>query len=585
MTSLVDEVIGTLTLEQQVGLLFHPMIIVTPGFDLDTRPPWGGPSARELITDHHIRFFCIGGPATPDEVRDVTAGMQQLAVSVGSRLPIVFSTDPRHSFVQNDAASHVAVGLSQWPEPIGFGAIGHPSTVREFADVVRSDYLSMGIRMALHPQVDLATEPRWARQAQSFSADHRVSSQLVSAYIEGLQGTTIGEHSVAATTKHFPGGGPQLDGEDPHFPYGREQVYPGGRFEEHLVPFRAAIDAGTAAIMPYYGMPVGLTLDGKPVESVGFAFNRAIITELLRERLGFDGVVLSDFGLITDQVVFGKPLPARAWGVEHLDAQQRVKLLLEAGVDQLGGEHDTSRLMLLLERDLIDPERITQSARRLVSLQDELGLLNQDAYRPPSELRRTRDQVELGLAAQSRAMVVLANDDVMGAPVLPLAPHTPLHLVGFGPEVTARSVAEQSAGVVVARISSPFEPRDNFFLESGMQQGSLDLDPAVVSRIHDLAARHPVVLVVTLVRPAILTSVADAISALVVDFGASDEAVLRVLTGEVLTEATLPFELPRSMEAVRRSLPDVASDTDAPLYPVGFGIRLPGTTLTDEENR
>jgi beta-glucosidase len=180
---------------------------------------------------------------------------------------------------------------------------------------------------------------------------------------------------------------------------------------------------------------------------------------------------------------------------------------------------------------------------------------------------------------------VLANDDVMGTPLLPFAPHTPLHLVGFGPEATARSVAEQSAGVVVARISSPFEPRDNFFLESGMQQGSLDLEPAVVSRIHDLAARHPVVLVVTLVRPAILTSVADAISALVVDFGASDEAVLRVLTGEVLTEATLPFELPRSMEAVRRSLPDVASDTDAPLYPIGFGIRLPGTTLTDEENR
>lgn len=575
MTAPVDAALARLTPAERVGLLFHPMIIVSPGFDLDTRPPWGGPSARELVVDHHIRFFCVGGPASPAEVREVTDRMQQLAVSVGSRLPIVFSTDPRHSFVQNDAASHSAVGLSQWPEPIGFGALGDPDAVREFADIVRSDYLGMGIRMALHPQVDLATEPRWARQAQSFSADHRLTAELVRAYIEGLQGNTLGERSVAATTKHFPGGGPQLDGEDPHFPYGREQVYPGGRFDEHLVPFRAAIEAGTAAIMPYYGMPVGLERSGRLVESVGFAFNKAIITGLLRDELGFEGVVLSDFGLISDQVVFGKPFPARAWGVEHLGTDERLLRLLDAGVDQLGGEHDSERLAALVEKGLVDDDRIAASARRLLALQHDLGL-GTGTFAQPDVAVGTREQIALGMGAQSRAMVVLANDDL-----LPLSPSARLHLVGF----ESPGVALHDADIVVMRIASPFEHRDHYFLESGMQQGALDLEPAVVAHILQLAAGHPVVLVVSLMRPAILAPVADAVSALVADFGASDEAVMAVLLGQVPAHGTLPFELPRSMRAVEQSMPDVASDTDAPLFPAGFGMRLPATAPDPLETR
>ena len=113
---------------------------------------------------------------------------------------------------------------------------------------------------------DLATEPRWARISGTFGEDAALASRLVAAYIRGFQGETLGPQSVACMTKHFPGGGPQKDGEDPHFPYGREQVYPGDNFDYHLMPFEAAFAAGTAQIMPYYGMPVGAGL-----EEVGFA--------------------------------------------------------------------------------------------------------------------------------------------------------------------------------------------------------------------------------------------------------------------------------------------------------------------------
>jgi hypothetical protein len=117
-------------------------------------------------------------------------------------------------------------------------------------------------------------------------------------------------------TKHFPGGGPQADGEDPHFPYGKDQVYPGGRFEEHLRPFESAFAAGTAQVMPYYGRPIGTEL-----EPVGFGFNRGVITDLLRGRFGFDGVVCTDWSLVSDvSMPDGSVWEAKAWGVEELDA-------------------------------------------------------------------------------------------------------------------------------------------------------------------------------------------------------------------------------------------------------------------------
>ncbi len=135
-----------------------------------------------------------------------------------------------------------------------------------------------------------------------------MAAQMVYEYVCGFQGDVLGPSSVACMTKHFPGDGPQKDGMDPHFSDGKEQVYPGNNFEYHLIPFGAAFRAGTAMIMPYYGQPIGL-----PVEEVGFGFNKDVITGLLRNRYGFDGVVCTDWGLLTSIEVNGAVIfPARA---------------------------------------------------------------------------------------------------------------------------------------------------------------------------------------------------------------------------------------------------------------------------------
>jgi beta-glucosidase len=173
--------------------------------------------------------------------------------------------------------------FSQWPESLGLAAVRSADLVEKFANIARQEYLAVGLRLALHPQVDLATEPRWARINAAFGEGADLTSELLAACIRGFQGgAVLGPQSVSTMTKHFPGGGPQKDGEDPHFAYGREQVYPGNHFEYHLKPFKAAIAAGAAQMMPYYGMPVGTSSD-----EVGFAFNRALITGILREDLGF----------------------------------------------------------------------------------------------------------------------------------------------------------------------------------------------------------------------------------------------------------------------------------------------------------
>ena len=116
----------------------------------------------------------------------------------------------------------------------------------------------------------------------TFGEDANPSAKLAYAYIRGFQGDSLSANSVACMTKHFSGGGPQKEGIDPHFPVAKGQIYPGNNFNYHLIPFEAAFKAGTAAIMPYYGIPMDMTS-----ENVGFSFNKEMITGLLREQISF----------------------------------------------------------------------------------------------------------------------------------------------------------------------------------------------------------------------------------------------------------------------------------------------------------
>ncbi|GAA5034071.1 glycoside hydrolase family 3 N-terminal domain-containing protein [Microbacterium fluvii] len=569
----VELLLAEMTVEEKAGLLFQTMITMGEDGELaEADPVFGLPSNREFVLEKGMTHFNLLGVApTAGAIARWHNKLQELAASTRLGIPVTISTDPRHSFTENPGAAMLAGPFSQWPDALGLAATRDAALVERFGDIARQEYTAVGIRVALHPQVDLATEPRWSRVLQTFGEDAELSGELGAAYIRGFQnGDAFGAESVSTMVKHFPGGGPQKDGEDPHFAYGREQVYPGGQFELHLKPFAAAFDAGVRQVMPYYGMPVDTEY-----EEVGFGFNKSVLTGLLRERFEFDGIVCTDWGLVNDAAIFGQPFPARAWGVEHLTPLERVEKILDAGADQFGGEACPELVLELVAQGRVDEQRLDVSVRRLLREKFALGLFENpfvdaeaaDAIVGSAEFRAAGD------AAQRASIAVLSNRDA----VLPFTPGVKLYVEGIAPEVAAAygEVVDSpaDADLAVLRLQAPFEQRATMF-ENFFHAGSLEFSGDVVAHVAEVAAAVPTVVDVFLDRPAILGPVVEAASAVAGNWGASAAALLDVLSGAAPAGGRLPFDIPSSMAAVEASRPDVPFDTADPLFRFGHGLTL-----------
>lgn len=567
MKSRAQQIVATLSLEDKVGQMFHSMASV--GDPTGKNGFLDSPTIESQIRDKRISHFnAVGGASTPREMAEWQNRLQEIAQDSGFKVPITISSDPRNHFSNNPGAAARAEAFSQWPETLGLAAIGDPELMFQFADTARREYLAVGLRTALHPQIDLTTEPRWARGAGTFGEDKDLTIKMLVPYIKGFQGEVLGENSVSCMTKHFPGGGPQKDGEDPHFEYGREQVYPGGMFDHHLEPFRAAIAAGTAQMMPYYGMPIGLKY-----EEVAFGFNKQIITDLLRNELGFDGVVCTDWGILTDAAIMGQMWPARAWGAEHLTPKERIVKAIEAGVDQFGGEYCTEILLEAINENLISEDRIDESVTRLVEQKIALGLF-ENAFVDASKANDVAGTPEFraaGLDAQRRSLTLLKNE------VLPLQHGAKIYIEGLNPESVANYgvvvATPEEADFAIIRTDAPFEPRGAGF-ESFFHAGSLDFPADKAAHFNRIASAVPTVFSIYLDRAAVLTSVVDGMKAIVADYGAADSELMKVVFGEAQPEGKLPFDLPRSMAAVEASREDVPFDTENPLFKFGFGLSI-----------
>ncbi|WP_336630591.1 MULTISPECIES: glycoside hydrolase family 3 protein [unclassified Microbacterium] len=582
-------ILAQLTLADKVGLMFQVAVEVGPGGALVEEPSaFLDVGTSALIRDRRITHVNVASAASPADIAAWVNALQRVALAEG-RVPVTVSTDPRHSFRRTPGVAFAADGFSEWPESLGFAAIGDVATVRDFAATVREEYRAVGIRAALHPQIDLPTEPRWGRQVQTWGVDRDRVDSFLAASLEELQRRDGDAVGVACTVKHFPGGGPQRGGEDPHFPYGREQDYPAEAFEEHLEPFRRAIACGAAAMMPYYGMPVGLVRGGEPIEQVGFGFNRQMIRGVLRDELGFDGVVVTDWGLLTDDVVGDRVLPARAWGVEALSVEERMRKALDAGVDQFGGEHETATLLALVDRGLVSEERIDESAARLIGVKLDLGLFD-DPWVDESRVAErvgTPEARAAGRRAQSDSVVVAAVGDAARG-FVPLPEGCAVFLVGVDAEVAggyARVVGDPAdADAVLWRTDAPWEPRDHYFFERGFHAGSLAFPDETIDRLRAYAAHAPVVADVFLDRPALLGQLAPFVDTLTVTFGCSDAAYLDVLFGRVPARGTLPVDIPASMDQVLRHPTDSLLPLPGAFLPRGAGFTTDTTDTTDTKD-
>ena len=429
--------------------------------------------------------------------------------------------------------------------------------------------------ITLHPMADVATEPRWAHIRGTFGEDAGLAARMVAAYIYGFQGNELNTQSVACMTKHWPGGGPQENGEDALFNDGQKLVYPGKNFDYHLIPFEAAIRANTAMIMPSYAIASDQT-----GENVGMGFNKEMITGLLREKYGYDGVICSDWGIIEGFSFLGyEIMGAKSWGVDKLSVEERIEKAIDAGIDQFGGNANTVQLVRLVRKGIISESRIDESARRLLRVKFSLGLFDQPYVDPEEAVKLVNNNAfkKKGELAQRKSIVLLKNrKEPNGQAFLPLTKDIRVYAENVDKEVLGRYALvvndPEQADVVLLRLQTPYESRVGDLVESMLHQGRLDFQEPELGRLLTIMAQKPTVVCIYMDRPAVIPEIASFCKGLLVDFGAQDDAVLDVVFGDFNPGARMPFELPSSMEAVMSQKEDVPFDSGKPLFPFGAGL-------------
>ena len=564
-----DDLLNKMTIEEKVGQMFHPPFTLKPDiwmliYEIAIR---GNKSTEAQILFDNISHFNLYGNPSPAELANKINHFQEIASRSRLGVPITISSDPIHEVPKGGGVASFSVdGFSKWPSQLGFAATNDSLIIENFAQIVKEEYLAVGIRTALHPMSDLATDPRWARNFGTFGSNALLSSDMTIAYMNGFQGNTINSESVLTMVKHFPGGGPQQYGLDPHLYSGRNQTYPGNNFDYHLIPFKDAINNNLKVIMPYYGIPIGQTN-----EDVAMAYNEYILTDLLREELGFRGVICSDWGIIT----------GRHWGVDELSIADRYEKSINAGIDQYGGETETSYLIKLIKENIISEGRINESVKRILVNKFELGLFD-EPYVDENKINdrvNTKKNIEAGLEAQRKSIVLLENN---GA--LPLKKGMKIFVDGLDNNIAKDFgvlVKDPSdADVIIMYIHTVFNGNqesglnrvfDNF-LSTLFPNGDLNFNSEIHTRVENYSKDKELIVVVDLNRPAILEDIKKLSSSLIGTFGVSDRIMFEGIFGEFSPTGKLPFEIPSSMESVLNQKEDVPDDSLNPTYEMGYGI-------------
>lgn len=583
------DLLGRMTLAEKAGQM---VVANLPGNAPRGQPgtAYDAAGLAAMIGARHVTHGVSRLSVPARELAAANNAIQQVAEGGRLGIPALVTTDPRHGFTELVGASVAGGQFSQWPNGVGIAALNDPAFTKAYAALVRDDLRATGFAMLLGPQIDLASEPRWPRNFDTYGEDAEVSARQAEAFVTGLQGGPDGVSpgGVAAVVKHFAGYGASATGFDAHNYYGRHSRVSAAEWPAQVRPFEGAFRARPSAVMPSYSILLDLVLDGQPAEQVGAGFSRQLLTDQLRGRLGFSGVTLSDWAITADcndECLNGAPAGqapsfasiSTAWGVESLTRPQRIAKAIAAGMDQFGGVDDPAPLLEAVELGLVSEAQIDVAVTRILTQSFALGLfeapfVDEDAA---SASVGTADEVARGLAAQAASMVVLEADRPLA-----LAAGTRVLLSGVAPEVAraaglAPVTDPAEAQVAILRTRSPSELLHPGYVFGAMhQEGSLAFAPdhPAMQFIASLPPGLPLVAEVQLDRPAILTPIKPRANVLLASFGAGDRALMQVLTGQTVPSGRLPFELPRSMAAVEAQRAGAPADSEAPLYPLGYRL-------------
>jgi beta-glucosidase len=535
-------------------------------------PIMSAAGTTKAVTQYHLRHFILRVNTSTKIIAGWSNQLQALCESDGLGIPAIVASNPRNH-ITKDASIGLSVGkttFSTWPGELGLSATRDLKLIREFAETARKEWAAVGLRKGYMYMADLATEPRWQRVEGTFGEDANWVAKMMTQIVLGFQGNTLNSTSVALTTKHFPGGGATEGGQDPHFNWGKNEVFPGGMFSNNLIPFKAAIKAGTSSIMPYYSIP-----NNTKYEKVAYAYNKGVLQDLLRKELGFKGIINSDTG----------PIEMMPWGAENLTVHERYKKTLEAGVNIYSGSADPTPLLETVKKGMVDLKLIDTSVYKLLMEKFELGLFENpyvDADAAVKIVGNTEFQKKADIAF--RKSIVLLRNEKNG---LPVKPKTKIYFESYFQKKGAGSSTiylatdnkydvefvntPQEADEIILWITSG--SKSLFDADGSPLFLSLSKNAVDVEYVNKLTAQKPTTLIINYTNPWVIGEIYNDnkkgnIKAVLATFGCTTDAVLDVITGKFNPTGKMPFTTPVSEQAAQNQ------QSDVPGYLEGKGYAL-----------
>lgn len=442
----LSDLVSQMSIEQIAGLMLyspHQSIPATPlgsgltegtyqgkNFSDSKAQSWNLTDQQKVfLRENNLRHILMTSIDNPASAARWNNEMQALVEGLGLGIPCNTSSDPRHAATgTSEFNSGNGGAISLWPDGLGLAATFDPEIVKGFGKIAAREYRAMGITTALSPQIDLGTEPRWFRIFMTFGESPELTTDMARAYVDGFQtseGTAEikdgwGYHSVNTMSKHWPGGGTVEGGRDGHWAFGKYAVYPGRNFDTHLKPFTEGVfrlngkTGVTSALMPYYTISYDQSKDGT---NVGNNFSKYIITDLLREKYKYDGVVCTDWLVTQNEGKRPGDFKGKPWGVETKTEKERHYIALMAGVDQFGGNSEKAPLLAAYQMGVEEygetfmRKRMEQSAARLLRNIFRVGLF-ENPYLDPNQSERivgNPEFMQAGYNAQLKSIVMLKN--------------------------------------------------------------------------------------------------------------------------------------------------------------------------------
>lgn len=380
----ITQLLGQMTLEEKIAQTVHFA-------DSSTGP--GSPHAdyREQTAQGHVGSFeNITGAAE-------TNALQKIAVeNTRLHIPLLFALDVIHGY------------RTIFPVPLAMASTWDPSLVEKASRVAAIEATREGIRWTFSPMVDIARDARWGRIVEGAGEDSYLGSAMAAAYVRGYQGARLNDpQSMMACVKHYVAYGAAEAGRD----YNTVDISERTLFQVYLPPFHAAVDAGAGSIMSAFN-----TLNGVPSTSNWFT-----LTHILRQEWGFQGIVISDYGSVSETIAHGIAV----------DGKTAARKAILAGLDiDLEGNEYSRHLAELVRSGAVPESAVDQAARRMLRVKFALGLFDHPYVPEPRVSEATPAgkpqldpaHVELARTVAERSFVLLKNAESGGKPTLPLSP-------------------------------------------------------------------------------------------------------------------------------------------------------------------